>query len=66
MNITLNGEPRDVQADMTIRSLIESLSLKPELTAVQLNETIVHRDDVGATMLSDGDVVELIRVVGGG
>ena len=66
MNITLNGEPRDVQADTSVRSLIESLSLKPELTAVQLNETIVHRDDVGATMLSDGDVVELIRVVGGG
>ncbi len=66
MNITLNGEPRDVQPDTSVRSLIESLSLKPELTAVQLNETIVHRDDVGATMLSDGDVVELIRVVGGG
>lgn len=66
MNITVNGEPRDVQPDMSIRSLIESLSLKPELTAVQLNETIVHRDDLHATMLSDGDIVELIRVVGGG
>ena len=66
MNITLNGEARDVQPDTSIRSLIESLSLKPELTAVQLNEAIVPRDDVGATMLSDGDVVELIRVVGGG
>jgi len=66
MNITVNGELRDVQADMSIRLLIESLSLKPELTAVQLNEMIVPRDDVGATMLSDGDVVELIRVVGGG
>ena len=66
MNITVNGEPRDVQPDTSLRALIESLSLKPELTAVQLNETIVHRDDVGVTMLSDGDVVELIRVVGGG
>lgn len=66
MNITVNGEPRDVQPDTSLRALIELLSLKLELTAVQLNETIVHREDVGATMLADGDVVELIRVVGGG
>lgn len=66
MNITVNGEARDVTPDTTLLGLIEGLGLKPELTAVQHNDDIVHREDIGATSLAEGDRVELIRVVGGG
>lgn len=66
MNITLNGEPRDFTPDATVLSIIEDLGLKPELVAVQLNEVIVDRKELGGITLSDGDILELIRVVGGG
>ena len=66
MNVTVNGEPRDLTPDTTILGLIESLQLKPEMVAVQHNETILDRAKLDAATLSDGDIVELIRIVGGG
>ena len=66
MQITLNGEPRDVTAGTTVRALVDSLHVKPELTAVQLNDRVLPREDFAATQVSEGDVVEVIRVVGGG
>lgn len=66
MNVTVNGEARDVTPGTDLLGLIESLGLKLELTAVQHNDDIVHRDEVAGTSLSEGDRVELIRVVGGG
>lgn len=66
MQITLNGELRDVDHDATIVSLMISLGLKPELTAVQRNDEIIDKKDHADTILLDGDRIELIRIVGGG
>lgn len=66
MNIMLNGEPRDIAPDTTIQSIIEDLGLKPQLVAVQLNDLIVDKNELASTSLAEGDVLELIRIVGGG
>lgn len=66
MNISVNGEPRDVVPGTTARQLVASLGVKPEMMAVQINERILPREEMNTTILSDGDVVELIRIVGGG
>lgn len=66
MNIMLNGEPRDIAPDTTIQSIIEDLGLKPQLVAVQLNDLIVDKNELASTGLAEGDVLELIRIVGGG
>lgn len=66
MYITVNGESRDVTPDTSLVGLIEALGLKRELTAVQRNDDIIHKDDLDSTPLLEGDVIELIRVVGGG
>jgi sulfur carrier protein len=66
MVITVNGDRRDVTPDTTLARLIESLGMKPQLCAAQLNERIVPKQELGTTVLTAGDVVELIRIVGGG
>lgn len=66
MEIQVNGDTRTVEAGASIADLIAALDLKPELVAVQHNEAIIDRDRVGQVTLADGDVVELIRIVGGG
>ena len=66
MNVTVNGEPRDISPGTSVTGLIESLGLKVELIAVQMNDTILDRNELSAALLSEGDVIELIRIVGGG
>lgn len=66
MQLTVNGELRDVPEDITLVGLMQSLDLKAELTAVQRNDDIVNRDEHATTVLLEGDTIELIRIVGGG
>ena len=65
MNLTINGEPRQVAA-RTVLALLEELGLQPARTVVEQNAVIVQRDLYGDTPLGEGDVLELVRIVGGG
>ena len=66
MTLTVNGENRDLEENTTLIGLLESFSLNPEATAVQLNDDILERDTFQSITLNEGDTVELIRIVGGG
>lgn len=66
MIVVVNGEQREVGDDVTVLALLEGLGLKPKTTVVQRNGDIVPRTEYAATRLCDGDVLELIRFVGGG
>ncbi len=65
MNLTINGEPRQVGA-RTVHDLLEELGLQPARTVVEQNAVIVPRDSYQDTVLGEGDVLELVRIVGGG
>jgi sulfur carrier protein len=66
MRITLNGNPREVPEAQTVPALLDSLSVKPQQVAVAINGEVVRRADWPATPVRDGDVVEIVRAVGGG
>ena len=66
MRIRVNGEDRDAPESTTLLALIQSLGVKPELVAAQHNDAIVERAHLNDVHLSDGDTIELIRIVGGG
>jgi thiamine biosynthesis protein ThiS len=65
MKLTINGEVRQVTA-ATVWGLIEELGLHPQATVVERNREIVDREAFRETPLSEGDVLELVRLVGGG
>lgn len=66
MTITVNGETHDVPGDATVLSVVEALGFAAATVVVQQNDTIIPRDAYAATPVQDGDVLELIRFVGGG
>jgi len=66
LSIQLNGEPRRVDAGMTIADLVLSLKLKPEKVAVERNLEIVPRSTLADVLLADGDQLEIVHFVGGG
>lgn len=63
--VKVNGEELAV-AGLSVSELLERLGYAGGRVAVELNGDIVRRDDYGATVLRDGDVVEVVRFVGGG
>ena len=66
MKIRLNGEDREISEGLTIAALIENLRLRPDQVAVELNRQLVPRARHPETELTDGDVVEMVTLVGGG
>ena len=66
VNITVNGEPRDVAGGITVTSLLESLGLHPRLIVVEYNRDILPRERFGETEVRAGDNFELVHFVGGG
>ncbi|GHA51816.1 sulfur carrier protein ThiS [Streptomyces purpurascens] len=66
MNISVNGEPRDVRPGTALDTVVRSLTTSPSGVAAALNETVVPRAQWPSTSLSDGDRVEVLTAVQGG
>lgn len=66
MEIRLNGKIRSVAVGLTVRGLLESLELRPELVVVERNREILTRDRYPSEPVEAGDVIELVHFVGGG
>lgn len=66
MRIQVNGQPREVEDNLSLPELISRLNLKPEQIAIELNQTVVRRVQWQATTLREDDKVEIVHFVGGG
>ena len=66
MILTINGESRDFPDGLTLAALVAQLGMKQDRVAVELNLEIVPRGNWEATVLKDGDKLEIVHFVGGG
>ncbi|MGW0814699.1 sulfur carrier protein ThiS [Streptomyces viridiviolaceus] len=66
MNISVNGEPRQVAPGTALDALVRTLTAAPSGVAAALNETVVPRTQWPATTLAEGDRVEVLTAVQGG
>jgi thiamine biosynthesis protein ThiS len=69
MKLQINGEARDfngLSVPFTLAALVETLGMKSDRVAVELNLDIVPRDRWAETQLHEGDKLEIVHFVGGG
>lgn len=66
MKISLNGETREIAPGTTLSQLVAGLSLGGVKVAVERNFNIVPREQYDATVLVEGDRIEVVTFVGGG
>ena len=64
--LTVNGERRELDGSMGLIAFLESLAIDPRYVAVARNGDVLPREEWPATTLQDGDVLEVVRMVGGG
>jgi sulfur carrier protein len=68
VNVTVNGEPRELDAGATVASVVELLEVSPggRGVAVALDGEVVTRARWPETELSEGSLVEVVAAIGGG
>ncbi|MEU4492513.1 sulfur carrier protein ThiS [Streptomyces sp. NBC_00210] len=66
MNVSVNGEARELTAGTTLDTLVTALTAAPAGVAAAVNEAVVPRSEWSGTLLGDGDRVEVLTAVQGG
>ena len=64
--VKLNGEPRELPDGSTIAQAVAALTTAPSGVAAAVNGDVVPRGSWAATLLRDGDQVEVVTAVQGG
>jgi thiamine biosynthesis protein ThiS len=64
--VQINGESREVRDRSTLDDLVGELALAPARIAIEINQSVVRRNEWARTILADGDRIEIVHFVGGG
>jgi thiamine biosynthesis protein ThiS len=66
VRITLNGDPYELAAPLTISRLLATLEIDVRRVAVEHNLVIAKRASYDTAIVQSGDQVEIVNFVGGG
>ena len=66
MEVTVNGEARDLPTGATIHDMLLALGVTKGRVAVEVNREVVPRRQHEQTPLKAGDTIEVVTLVGGG
>lgn len=66
IGVHVNGRRVELEAPIGLLAYLEKLGVNPRAVAVEHNGVIIDRSRYAEAKLDDGDVVEIVRMVGGG
>lgn len=66
MTLTINGTPTEVPTGESVAALLDRLGVGSQPCAVEVNRDVVPRRQHADRVLREGDVVEVVTLVGGG
>ncbi len=66
MRVTINGQPTEFASPANVAEMLIKLALPTRQVAVEVNKRLIRRADHESTQLRDGDVIEVVTLVGGG
>jgi thiamine biosynthesis protein ThiS len=66
MNVSINGENREVPDGLSVTGLLGHLGIHPGRVAIERNLGILQRAEWESTRVQPGDRYEIVNFVGGG
>jgi sulfur carrier protein len=66
MNITVNGEKKELRENCNVEDLLDTLELKNAFVAVAINNRCVSRSDYKDTCIEENDKIEILAPMAGG
>jgi thiamine biosynthesis protein ThiS len=66
LRVYVNGDSKELSTPISLAELITQLDLPAARIAVELNRSVVRRNDWSTTLLQEDDRIEIVHFVGGG
>jgi sulfur carrier protein len=65
MQVKINGKSEEFPGG-SVLDLLKAKKIEPQMVAVEVNDSMVEREQLGATQLKEGDRLEFLFYMGGG
>ncbi|MDR1695709.1 MAG: sulfur carrier protein ThiS [Endomicrobium sp.] len=66
ITVKLNGKEKQAKEAITVAAFLMENGIDPYQTAAELNFEALNPQELPKTILKDGDILEVLRFVGGG
>ncbi|MDP6228665.1 MAG: sulfur carrier protein ThiS [Dehalococcoidia bacterium] len=66
INLTVNGKAKALEASLDLAAFLAAMGVNQEHVAVGYNGEVIKKELYPEVQLRDGDVLEIVRPVGGG
>jgi sulfur carrier protein len=66
ITLTVNGKVREMSEPTALEQFLRDHGVDAKFVAVAYNGTVLRKEEFGQITLGEGDIVEIVRPVGGG
>lgn len=66
MFVTLNGKKQEIKEAMPLSRLLTEFKVPEKGVAIEVNGNIIPRSEFSNLRIREGDIIEMLRIVGGG
>ena len=66
INLKVNGKSRSLDESVDLAAYLDSFGVDQQHVAVGYNGEVLKKEEFPTVQLKDGDVLEIVRPVGGG
>jgi sulfur carrier protein len=66
INLMVNGKPREIEEKTNLQTYLTSFDVNLKFVAVGYNGEVIKKECFPEIVLKNGDVLEIVRPVGGG
>ena len=66
INLTVNGKERSTEESIQLEAYLLSFGVNLDHVAVGYNGEVIKKEEYSKVRLNEGDVLEIVRPVGGG
>jgi thiamine biosynthesis protein ThiS len=66
IKIKVNGKVKSISDNYNMLDLVKNLKIPMKKVAIELNQEIINKKNIGKIILKENDKIEIVHFIGGG
>ena len=66
IKIRVNGKVKSISDNYNMLDLVKNLKIPMKKVAIELNQEIINKKNIGEIILKENDKIEIVHFIGGG
>ena len=66
IKIKVNGKVKSISDNYNMLDLVKNLKIPMKKVAIELNQEIINKKNIGKIILKKSDKIEIVHLIGGG